>query len=156
MGSSARKILFLHLIQKRKLIICWWWCMKFERLYQKICSSVQPLLLDISSALSWKNRRKIVKTKLWSRCGSRTGERNGENVSATYLTPALTSAREASVPSSTGWCSPSPRTLWRATATRRTTTGPPKCQVHLSPKALPGASTPHLCTIRPGMNQKSF
>ena len=40
MGSSARRILFLHLNQKWKLISCWWWCLKFERLYHNICSTL--------------------------------------------------------------------------------------------------------------------
>ena len=40
MGSSARRILFLRLNQKWKLISCWWWCLEFERLNQKICSTL--------------------------------------------------------------------------------------------------------------------
>ena len=85
------------------------------------------------------------------RCGSRTGGRNGGRGSDTCW-PTQTSGKGSGLSLTAASCSPSLRTLWRATATRRTTTGPPKYQVHLSPKDLPGASTPHLCTIRPGMN----
>ena len=63
---------------------------------------------------------------------------------------AQTSARAVSGPSSTGWCSHSLRTPWQVMATPPITTGRPRFPAPHSPRALPGASTPLLCTIRPG------